>query len=66
MVVQRHLGDRYFGDKGVVRLIQSFLNPEHLISMPESPVPLREDAQVLSLMVTADSYICLDVCSVLW
>ena len=26
--------------------------------MPESPVPLREDAQVLPLMVTADSYIC--------
>lgn len=51
-VVQQRLGHRYFGDEGVVRLIQSFLHPKQLINMPESPVPLREDAQVFFPIIT--------------
>ena len=51
-VVQQRLGHRYFGGEGVVRLIQSFLLPKQLISMPESQIPLREDAQVVTSMVT--------------
>ena len=36
----------YIKEEGVIRLIQSFLNPHFLIQNKESPIPLREDAQV--------------------
>ena len=40
----------YIKDEGVVRLIQSFLHPRWLIENKESPMPLREDAQVIEFI----------------
>ena len=40
----------YIKDEGVMRLIQSFLHPRWLIENKESPMPLREDAQVIEFI----------------
>ena len=39
------MGDQlapYLGEKGCIRLIQCFLNPELMICHPESPKPLKD------------------------
>ena len=41
---------QYVKDDGVIRLLQSFLHTKWLIEKKESPMPLREDAQVLHIM----------------
>ena len=46
-VVEKDLSNHYIKDNGVIKLIQAFLCPEHLIKIPEYPDSLREDTRVV-------------------